>query len=296
MTVFLNALVAGLAIGSVYGMIAVCYTIIFNATNVFNVAQGDIVAVGVLLSWALLDEAHLPQVVALVLVVLGVVVVSLLEEALLVRRFLAQGTGHGGVGVFIGTLAFALILETLNSNIYGSRPPADVPSIAGRSTIRIGSVDIAPKFLLAFCALIAVTLGLELFYKRSWLGTSMRACAEDRSVAALRGIDPVKIGRYAFLIAGVVAGVAGFILAPIVNADVTVGLVYGLKGFIALAVGGFGSFRGALVGAWALGIAEQMFDLYGNTNYEVLAGLGLLLLVLVVRPTGLFGVRSVRTV
>jgi branched-chain amino acid transport system permease protein len=286
MTLFLNALVAGLAIGSVYGMIALCYTIVFNATHVFNVAQGDIVSVGVLLTWLCIDQAHLPQLVSLVVVIAGVVVLCLAEERLVVRRFLAAGHAGGGIGVFIATLAFALILETL----------AEVHSIVGESPIRIGQVAIAPRMLLAFVALILITAALELFYRRSWLGTAMRACAEDRDVSALRGINPVRVGQYAFAIAGLVSGIAGFILAPIVTSDVTVGLSYGLKGFIALAVGGFGSFKGSLLGAWALGVSEQLFDLYASPNYEVLAGLGLLLLVLAVRPTGIFGQRAVRVV
>lgn len=295
MTLFFTAVVAGLAIGSVYGMIALSYTVVFNATHVFNVAQGDIVAVGVLLTWLFLDQAHLPEVLALLLVVAGVVIVSLVEERVAVRRFLKTG-GGGGIGVFIATLAFALILETVNALSYGTRPLEDVPSIAGSSTIRIGSVTIAPDLLLAFVALIVITVALELFYNRTWLGTAMRACAEDREVTALRGINPIRIGQTAFLIAGVVSGVAGFILAPIVTSDVTVGLTYGLKGFVALAIGGFGSFRGALVGAWVLGVSEQLLDLYGNSNYEALVGFALLLVVLAVRPTGLFGQRTVRVV
>jgi branched-chain amino acid transport system permease protein len=296
MTLFLNAVVAGLAIGSVYGMIALSYTIVFNATNVFNVAQGDIVAVGVLLAWAFLDEAHLPQVLALVLVVAAVVVLCLVEDLAAVRRFLTAAHGAGGIGVFIATLAFALILETVNNLSYGTRPLADVPSIVGSSAIRVGSVSIAPDLLLAFVALVVITIALELFYKRSWLGTAMRACAEDREVSAIRGINPIRIGQIAFVIAGVVSGITGFILAPIVHADVTVGLTYGLKGFVALAVGGFGSFRGAVLGAWALGVAEQLFDLYSNASYEPMVGFVLLLAVLAVRPRGLFGQTSVRVV
>lgn len=297
MTLFLSALIAGLAIGSVYGMISLSYTIVFNATRVFNVAQGDIVSVGVLLTWALLHQAHLPQVLALVIVACGVAALSLVEERVVVRPLLRRSRGHAaGIGVFIATLAFALILETVNGKIYGDRPPTDLPSIVGDHPVRLGSLDVAPKMLLAIGALIVLTVGLEIFYKRSALGTAMRASAEDRDVAALRGINPIRVGQYAFLIAGLVSGIAGFILAPIVSSDVTVGLVYGLKGFIALAVGGFGSFRGALIGAWALGIAEQMFDLYASSNYEVVAGMLLLFVVLAVKPSGLFGSKAVRVV
>jgi branched-chain amino acid transport system permease protein len=155
---------------------------------------------------------------------------------------------------------------------------------------------VATKFILAFAVMIAVMVLLEVFYKRTWLGTAMRGVAEDREVAALRGIDALRISRLAFVIAGLVTALAAFVVAPIVSADVTVGLTYGLKGFIALAAGGFGSLRGCVIGGLLLGVAEQMFDLYVSSNYEILAGLILVLIVLAIRPSGLFGTRAVRQV
>jgi branched-chain amino acid transport system permease protein len=120
--------------------------------------------------------------------------------------------------------------------------------------------------------------------------------AEDREVAALRGIDALRISRLAFVIAGLVTALAAFVVAPIVSSDVTVGLTYGLKGFIALAIGGFGSLRGCVIGGLLLGVSEQWFDLYVNSNYEILAALILVLIVLAIRPSGLFGTRAVREV
>jgi branched-subunit amino acid ABC-type transport system permease component len=166
----------------------------------------------------------------------------------------------------------------------------------GEVPIFVGITSFAPKELLAFAVLIVVTVMLEVFYRRTWLGMAMRATAEDRDIAHLRGIRPARISQYAFGIAGVVSALAGFVLGPIVLADVSVGLVYGLKGFIALAIGGFGSFRGALIGAWLLGITEQVFDLYFDPRYEILAALILVLLVLSVRPAGLFGNTAARQV
>src|SRR5579863_10034082 len=144
--------------------------------------------------------------------------------------------------------------------------------------------------------MIVVTVALEVFYKRTWLGTAMRGVAEDREVSSLRGIDPLRISRLAFMVAGLVTALAAFAVAPIVSANVTVGLAYGLKGFIALAAGGFGSLRGCVLGGLLLGVAEQMFDLYVSSNYEILAGLILVLIVLAVRPSGLFGRTAVRQV
>lgn len=294
MTLFLTALFAGLAVGSVYGLIALSYTVVFNSTSIFNIAQGDLMMAGVLMSYFCLDRWHLPQIVTLLVVIAFVVALSLTEERVAVRPFLKR-PGLGGLGWFIATLAFSLILETAASDIYGQNPVVAIPGPFS-GTVSIAGVRVADNFILAFVAMIAVMLALELFYKRSWLGTAMRGVAEDREVASLRGIDPLRISRLAFVIAGLVTALAAFVVAPIVSANVSVGLEYGLKGFIALAAGGFGSLRGCVLGGLLLGIAEQMFDLYVNSNYEVLAGLILILLVLAVKPTGIFGTRAVREV
>ncbi len=100
----------------------------------------------------------------------------------------------------------------------------------------------------------------------------------------------------AFLIGGLLAGIGGYVVAPIVYADVTIGLTYSIKGFIALAIGGFGSIRGGIIGALAIGVAEQLFDLYIDPRYEIVASLALLMIILAVRPTGLFRNAVVREV
>lgn len=294
MTLFLTALFAGLAVGSVYGLIALSYTVVFSSTSIFNIAQGDLMMAGVLMSYFCLDRWHLSQIVTLFAVIAFVVALSLLEERVAVRPFLKR-PGLGGLGWFIATLAFSLVIETAASDIYGQNPVAAIPGPFS-GTVSIAGVRVADNFILAFAAMIVVMLALELFYKRSWLGTAMRGVAEDREVASLRGIDALRISRLAFIIAGLVTALAAFVVAPIVSANVSVGLVYGLKGFIALAAGGFGSLRGCVLGGLLLGVGEQMFDLYVNSNYEVLAGLILILLILAIKPTGIFGTRAVREV
>jgi branched-chain amino acid transport system permease protein len=295
MTLFLIAVIAGLAVGSVYGLVAISYAIVFESSGVFNVAQGELLAVGILVSYFAIVVWQLPHVVALLLIVGVVVALSVLEERVAVRPILKR-MGSGGISWFISTLAFGLILATLAVAIYGSQAVQPIPSAFGEEPWRIGDIVIAPKYVAAFVLLLVVGFGLEIFYRRSLLGTAMRAVAEDREVAGLRGIAVDKIGRNAFVIAGVVTGLAAFVVAPIVAADVTVGLTYSLKGFIALAVGGFGSMKGAAIGGLLLGVVEQLFNLYGSSNYEVLAGLLLVVLVLMIRPRGLFNRAMVREV
>jgi branched-chain amino acid transport system permease protein len=294
MTLFLTALFAGLAVGSVYGLIALSYTVVFNSTAIFNVAQGDLMMAGVLVAYFCLDRWHLAQILTLLIIIAVVVSLSLVEERVAVRPFVKRPVV--GLGWFIATLAFSLVIETVASIIYGQNPVVPIPSALGSGSVHVAGVHVANKFILAFFTMIVILVALEVFYKRTWLGTAMRGVAEDREVAALRGIDALRISRLAFIIAGLVTGLAAFVVAPIVSADVTVGLTYGLKGFIALAVGGFGSLRGCVIGGLLLGVAEQMFDLYVSSNYEILAALILVLLVLAIRPSGLFGRTAVREV
>jgi branched-chain amino acid transport system permease protein len=294
MALFLSALVAGIGIGAVYALIALSYTAVFRSTGIFNVAQGDLMMAGVLMSYYCLDVWHVGQAATLLSVLAVVIALSLIEERIAVRPFISR-PGHG-IGWFISTLAFSLVLENIAANIYGQKPVVPIPSLVSETSFHVGGTAIAPKFVAAFVLVLLVFVALEVFYKRTWLGIAMRGVAEDREVAALRGISPARISQLTFVIAGVVTALAAFAIAPIVSADVTVGLTYTLKGFIALAVGGFGSIRGCVVGGLVLGAAEQLFDLYVNSNYEVLAGLIIVLLVLTVRPAGLFGVRRARAV
>jgi branched-subunit amino acid ABC-type transport system permease component len=294
MTDLLNAGFTGIAVGSVYGLVALAYSVVFVATRVFNLAQGALVMVGVLLSYFALKVQGWPQAAAFALVVVGVVGVSLFEERLIVRPFLRRSPHN--IGWFIATLAFSLVLETIATILYGDNPPNPVPSPLGSTPVHVGPITTTPQLLLSIGALLVITLAIELLYRRTWIGHALRATAEDREIAALRGISPTRMSRLAFLIGGLISAISAFVVAPVVYADVTIGLNYSVKGFVALAIGGFGSIRGALVGALCLGITEQVFDLYGDARYEMVAGFGLLLLVLLIRPNGILGDRQARTV
>jgi branched-chain amino acid transport system permease protein len=124
----------------------------------------------------------------------------------------------------------------------------------------------------------------------------MRATAEDRDAASLRGINPITVSRTAFLLGGLIAGLAAFVVAPLTFSDPTVGLTYTLDGFLALAIGGFGSILGAISGGLLLGVATQMFDVYIGAKFDVVTGLILLLVILTFRPEGLFRTTVGRTV
>jgi branched-subunit amino acid ABC-type transport system permease component len=294
-TLFWTAVVAGLAIGAIYGLVGIGYTVVFNATRVFNLAQGDLVMVGVMGSYLTLVVWRLPWLAALVIVLAGVAAIAAAEERFVVRPFLKK-TGAASFGWFIATLGFTAMLEAVVNILFGHRAVVAIPTPLSLSGLHIGSVQLGYRELLVIGTFIVVIVVLDLFYAKSWLGQAMRGTAEDREAASLRGINPVSMSRTAFIMAGLVAAIAGFVIAPITFSDPNIGLSFTLKGFLALAIGGFGSIRGAVVGGLTLGVCEQLFDAYVSSNYEILVGLILVLLVLTIRPEGLFRSTVARTV
>jgi branched-chain amino acid transport system permease protein len=294
-TLFFDALIAGLVIGSIYGLVGIGYTVVFNATRVFNLAQGDLVMVGVMTSYYVLDVLKLPQVADVLLVLVFVALISAFEERAVVRLFLKK-TGAASFGWFIATLGFSAAVEAIVLIAFGNHPIVKIGSPFPLRGFHVGGAIIGYRQLLVVGTFVAVIAFLELFYTRTWTGQAMRGTAEDREAASLIGINPVMMSRIAFLMGGLVAGIAGYVIAPITFSDPSVGLNFTLKGFLALAIGGFGSIRGAVAGGLALGVAEQMFDLYIDPRFEIITGLLLILIVLSIRPEGLFRSSAARTV
>jgi branched-chain amino acid transport system permease protein len=294
-TLFSTALFAGLAIGSIYGLVGVGYTIIFNATRVFNLAQGDLVMVGVMGSYFLMVVLGAPTWAAFPAIVVFVAAIAALEERFIVRPFLTKA-GSSSFGWFISTLGFSAALESIVAASFGNHAIVAIPSPLPLRSFQIGSVVLGYRELLVIGTFVVLVVLLDVFYRRTWTGRAMRATAEDREAATLRGVNAASMSQLSFIMAGVLAGIAGFVIAPIVFSDPTVGINFTLKGFVALAIGGFGSLRGAVIGGLLLGVSEQMFDAYVSAKFEILVGLILLTLILNFRTEGLFPTTSARSV
>jgi branched-chain amino acid transport system permease protein len=279
-----DAVVAGVCTGSVYALVALGYNITYNATGVFNLAQGDLVMIGLMLTWVAVSIFKLPYIVAFIAVVAVVALISLIEERLVVRPFLVRREAN--IGWFISTLGFSIVIEAVALILFGNHPIVPIPSFLPQKGFNILGVLFVPRELLVLAALVVLSVGFEFFFKKTRMGLTMQATAEDRQAAGLRGVNPIRIGQMGFLLGGVVAGVAGFAVAPLVSTSISVGLSYSVKGFVALAVGGFGNLRAGVITALLLGVAESVFDLFVGAEYEIAVGLVILLVVLGLKPTG----------
>ena len=289
----LDLLVGGLTAGSLYALVAMGFNILYRPTNVFNFAQGDLVMLGAMFGATLITMLGLPWFAGAALAMLAVAVLALVEEKIAVAPVLNRSaTGHGWV---ITTLAVSMIFANLVGLGWGptrsrsSRPrrSAPKPSNPGRQHQLLPDRRHGDHLVLV--------LGVEAFYgTRS--GKAVLAVAEDRDAALLRGINPNRLSSWSFFLGGGVAALTGVLAAPVLYASTGLGPSLLLKGFAAAAVGGIGNNRGALLAGYIIGIVEAVAAALLSPGYQLAATFAVMLVILLVRPHGLFGRAEARAV
>lgn len=289
----LQALISGLVMGSIYALIAQGYYITSITTGRINFGQGDFLMMGSL--WGLffitgrlpglrLDLGfELPYFAALVLSVLLIGLFGLILERVAVtplRRYLA-------IGSIMGTIAVAIMLRNVATLLWG-RDVLPVPSPFGSKYLYFGAAGVSVhEIFVLITSLLAMGL-VYLFLKRTILGKAFMAVAHNRDAAALMGIDVGRMTSLAFILASMLAGLGGMLVAPITFASPYLGAILGLKAFAAAIVGGLDDPLGILLGGMVLGIAEQLFSLWNSAAQDGVAFI-LILVILSFRPTGLLG-------
>jgi branched-chain amino acid transport system permease protein len=284
----LSLLVNGITVGAIYAMVGVSLNIAYKPTNVFNLAQGGLVMLGMMFAWGVLTVWGLPWLPGVILVVIAVALVGLFEERVAVaplKKF--EGNAHGWI---ITTLAFSIVLVNAGDRIWGS-DPRSVPPIPGTNldTLEIGPLSFATNQIAVVALAIASIAVIEYFYHRTRLGRAVLAVAEDRDGARLCGISPLSLTTGSFAAASGYAALTGVIAAPLLLASTSVGLDMLIKGFMALAIGGVGSNWGALLGGILIACIESISSIYLSPGNRQIALLVVLLAILVVKPFGLFG-------
>lgn len=290
----LNVLINGLTTGSLYALVAVGFNILYRPTNVFNFAQGDLVMLGAMVTATALVSWALPWPLALLLSMVIVGAIALFEERVAVSPIIRR-SAHGAAWI-ISTLAISLIIANLADRLWGPDPIGIKPPWPlSTQTLGSGEVRISSYQIALWCITILAVVVIEGFY-RTRRGKAVLAIAEDRDAALLRGIDPDRLNRWSFALGGAFAALAGVLAAPILYASTGLGPLLLLKGFEAAAVGGVGNNRGALLAGYVLGIAEAVGALLLSPGYQQATTYGVLLVILLIRPQGLFGVPEARRV
>jgi branched-chain amino acid transport system permease protein len=280
---------SGLSLGAVYAIIAVGYNVVFAASGVFNFAHAQLLMVGVFIAYWGLAVARLPVAVVFVFAAVVVGALAVAEERLAIRLV------HATEGQLVTTVGVATMLDGATQLIWGAQP-LTVPFLSSTRVWTGFGGRVRPVEMLLILVAILLALVLLAYSRWTMIGLATLAMAEDREAAALRGINVRALALGAFAVSGGLAGLLGPVVGPQTFAVATLGSALALKGFVALALGGFGSIAGGLIGGLTVGLAEEYSIRYLGSSYSNLIVFGILLFVLMVRPTGLFGQRRERVV
>ena len=285
----LSALIAGLATGALYAAAALVYNVMFSTSKVLSVTTGHTAMLGGVFGAWFLQSWQLPMPVALAGSMLVGALFGALTEVVAVRRVLTRSDEHLWL---LSTLALATMVQQAVALWWGTEPkpfPRLIPQ-----DFSAGLAD--QKYWLPVAFAIVLAVGLGLFYRRTLYGKLFVAMSEDLFAARARGIPTDRIRVLSYIMAGAMGGLAGFAAGQLTFAYFALGLTLTLNGFIALAVGGLGSNVGALVGGAALGILSSIATYFVGGEYQQTISVGLLMVVLLLKPEGLFGSNKVRPV
>jgi len=282
----IQILFAGLTLGSVYALVAFGLALVYRATSILNVAQGDFSMLGGMTAIFLAVGLGFPIPAAIAGALLFVIVM-----ALLVERFAIRPAAHFPMLILvIVTVALSMSLQGLALVLWG-RDSFSLPAFLGGTPVSFLGAAILPQAIgvLAVCGV--VSLGFWAFFDRTMVGIAMRASAENPLAASLIGIDPRRMTMLAFVLSGSVGAIAGILVAPIVFMSFMVGITFTVKGFVAAVVGGINNNLGVVVGGLTLGLLESLIAGIFPSLYKDVITLGLLVVLLCLRPTGILGGR-----
>lgn len=290
MSYFLNLVFAGLAVGALYGLLAMGYAIIFKVSRVVNFAQGEIMMLIAYMAYsvALCTDGSAPLVVLAVLV--SSVAVGFLIERFVVRPMLGQPV----FSLVMMTIALAILIRSVAALIWGNYPYR----FPGAETVQpfvIAGVYIQPLQMVLLAVYGAICVAVWAFLRFNIVGIAMRATASDATVSMLMGVSVTRLYRTAWVVSALIAGIAGILFANINHIGPDMAHI-GIRAFPATILGGLDSVIGSAVAGLIIGVVESLTGGYVAATYKEIAGFVVILFVLMIRPYGLFGQRNIERV
>lgn len=278
-------LVTGLAVGSVYALIALAINIIYSARRVVNFGQGDLVMFSGLFAVMLVAGWQWPYFLGLIATMMVVAAIAVVIERIAIRPLPRD---ESNIAWILSIVAVAIITSNAGQLIFGAETRM-FPSLFGDIQFDVGTLRIDPNQILAIGATAVFVLVFHLVLNRTLHGKALKAAARDADTAMLLGIN---VGHYiaaAFAVAGAMATLAAFLIGPLTFVNANFGFSLGIKGFAAAALGGLGTLGGAVIGGLILGLAETLSSAFIGSDYKDIIVLSVLYLILIFRPMGLVG-------
>jgi len=287
---FLQFLFSGLTVGAAYALAALGFTLIYNASNVINFAQGEFIMLGGMLTVFFLS-AGMPMPLAIVLAVLVPAVVGVLIEKLAIE----PAKNADVTSLIIITIGASLVIRGL-VQVFLGKGTHSFPAFSGSEPIAIAGATLLPQSLWVLGVAALVVLALGWFFSRTLMGKAILATSYNRLAAQLVSINTNQVLFISYALSAALGAVGGILLTPITLTSYDVGIMLGLKGFVAAVVGGLGNGLGAVVGGLLVGILEAMGAGYISSAYKDAIPFVLILFILFFMPRGLFGGRSTERV
>lgn len=278
----LQLLVAGVSQGCVYGLIALGFVLIYKATEVVNFAQGEMMMIGAFVAYTFINILAWPYVYGVIATLASMAIIGVLLERLLIRPML----GEPPFAVLMLTIGLGFLLRAVAGAIWGAEPKTLSTPYSG-DVLRLGEIIVGYSNLAIVLGTAALCLALFLFFRYSRLGIAMQAASQNQLAAVYSGIPVAKLVTGVWAVSAVIAAIAGVLVAPVSLIDPQIGFI-GIKAFAAAIVGGFGSLPGAMVGGLLIGVAEQFAGLYLPPGFSDVTAYIILLVMLFVRPQGIF--------
>jgi branched-chain amino acid transport system permease protein len=292
MSQFLQVLLSGLATGSIYALVAIGFTLVWQAAQTVNFAQGEFVMLPAFFVLVGVGYFGMPLWVALLFgLALSILVLGVLFKKLIVEPILP----HGGITLIIATMALGILLRESVKEFYAAEAQP-FPAIFPSDPIDVFDAVVSLQDLLNLAISLCIVVVLTLFLNRTRTGRCMQATAQNPAVAEILGVNTRRMVLYAFLINAALAALASFLITPVYLAKFSNGETLGLIAFIAAIVGGFNQIRGALVGGLLIGVLDNLTATYVTAQYRAALPLVLLIVIILVRPQGIMGTAEGRAV
>ena len=292
MSQFLQVMMSGLAIGSIYALAAIGFTLVWQAARTVNFAQGEFVMLPAFFVLVVTHVLHIPLWAALIFaMVLSVFILGFVFKKLVVEPILPSG----GISLIIATMALGILLKESVKEFYGAEAQP-YPSMFPNDPIEVFGAVVSMQDILNLVISLGIVVLLTLFLNRTRTGRCMQATAQNPAVAEILGVNVRRMILYAFLINAALAALASFLITPVYLAKFSNGETLGLIAFIAAIVGGFNQIRGALAGGLLIGVLDNLTATYVTAEYRAALPLVLLIVIILVRPQGLLGTSEGRTV
>jgi len=290
MNYFNSLVVSGFVVGTLYGLVAMGFAIIYKVSRVLNFAQGEVMMLIAFIGYSVALRTDGSQPMVILGVMLSSVVIAAIIERLIIRPMLGQPI----FSIVMMTIALSVLLKSLISLIWGS-DPMRMPGVTSVATLEFMGVMLQPAQLVLIAVYLLACFSIWAFLRFTLMGIAMRACATDPTVTMLMGLSIRHLYRLGWVISAMLAGLSGLIFANIYHVGLDMGHV-GIAAFPAAIFGGLDSVLGSAIGGLVIGVAENLAGGYIGSGYKEVASFGIILLVLMIRPHGLFGEKDIERV